>query len=323
MVEHTVARPRRPSPRAAAARPQRLDRATERARVRRAARRSRSRRRRRPRACWRRRCRSPDVRRPSPRAASDRAARARAWCGRPASCRRSAGRHTTRGGIPPPAARRPTSWRNVTHLPAARAAQQVEILGIHRPPDDAERDVVAAWRRSDRGRPCAAAAGRRTAPPRAAPGCGENSRRVDAAEDDARPRIALVARDLPAVFADVQVTVKPAVGRHVARDVEPAAAEIGHEDAPPPQPRAQRRHAARQHVLLVAVHDGRVAERAPQLRRRSGWCAGRARSARGGPGRAGCRPSRCALAARTRSARSARAPPCGAPARTSSVRRRR
>ena len=103
------------------------------------------------------------------------------------------------------------------------------------------------------GRSCAVAWARREH------GC------VDAAKDDARPRIALVTRDLAAVLADVQMTVKPAVGGHVGRDVESAAAEIGDEHAPPPQPCAERRDAARQHVLLMTVHDGGVAERAPEL----------------------------------------------------------
>ena len=122
--------------------------------------------RRRPRACWRRRCRWPDVRTPSPRAASARAARARASSGRRASCRRLAGRRRPRAGIPPPGLASSTSWRNVTHLPAARARSRFRYSASIARPMMRSGTVGGRRRRSDRARPCAAAAGRRRAPPR-------------------------------------------------------------------------------------------------------------------------------------------------------------
>ena len=59
----------------------------------------------------------------------------------------------------------------------------------------------------------------------------------------------------PAVFADVQVAVKPPVGRHVGGDVPTTATEIGHEYPATGHAAQGRGGAAHHHVLLVAVHD--------------------------------------------------------------------
>ena len=58
-----------------------------------------------------------------------------------------------------------------------------------------------------------------------------------------------------AVFTDVQMRVKPAIGRHVRRDVPSAAAEIGRKHAPAGHAAYRGGRAAHQNVVLVAVHD--------------------------------------------------------------------
>ena len=68
------------------------------------------------------------------------------------------------------------------------------------------------------------------------------------------------------VFADVQMAVIPAVGRHERGNVKATAAEIRDEDAAPREPRQERGEAARHDVLLMTVHDRGAAQR---LRKRS------------------------------------------------------
>ncbi len=82
--------------------------------------------------------------------------------------------------------------------------------------------------------------------------------RIDSAENHLRRPLRRVPEDRPAVFADVQVAVIPAVGRDIRRDVPAAAAEVGTEHTAPERTRRERREAARDHMLLVAVDDVRA-----------------------------------------------------------------
>lgn len=52
------------------------------------------------------------------------------------------------------------------------------------------------------------------------------------------------------------MTVVPAIGGDVAGEIPTAAAEITHEHLASGEPAKQRRQAARQHMLLMTMHDG-------------------------------------------------------------------
>jgi hypothetical protein len=87
---------------------------------------------------------------------------------------------------------------------------------------------------------------------------------VHTAEDHAGAWVPGMTRDRPAVLADVEVTVKQAIGREIAGNVEPSATEVGHEHPAPTQPGEYRSRAAGDDVLLMTVDHGRVRQRPPQ-----------------------------------------------------------
>ena len=60
---------------------------------------------------------------------------------------------------------------------------------------------------------------------------------------------------LPAVFTDVKMCVKPAIGRQKRGDIPAAASEIGRKHAPAGHAAYRGNRAADQNVVLVAMHD--------------------------------------------------------------------
>src|ERR1700683_3272896 len=74
---------------------------------------------------------------------------------------------------------------------------------------------------------------------------------VHATQDHVRPRLACVAEYGPAVLADMQVPVIPAIRRDVGRNVPSSAAQIAYEHLAVTQSASGRRKTARQNVLLM------------------------------------------------------------------------
>src|SRR5438105_11732028 len=54
--------------------------------------------------------------------------------------------------------------------------------------------------------------------------------------------------------------VIPSVGRNIGGNVPTAASEVAHENTPPHGPAGERGNAAHQYMLLVAMHDVRIAQ---------------------------------------------------------------
>src|SRR5690348_13090612 len=71
--------------------------------------------------------------------------------------------------------------------------------------------------------------------------------------------------DLPAIGADMQMTIVPMLGVDIGLEVPTAAPQVGDEHAPPSQPAEQGGKAARQHVTLMAMNHAGL----PKLREQS------------------------------------------------------
>src|SRR5712692_6058968 len=76
---------------------------------------------------------------------------------------------------------------------------------------------------------------------------------VHTTKNDARPRFSGMTKNSPAEFADVEMAVVPAIRGDIRRHIPASPAQISDERRASEQPAGERRQAAGQDVLLMAV----------------------------------------------------------------------